>query len=325
MKILVVRPSLAELIRERLPEDIDVLSPVTGTDDELIGLAEDAEVIVATRLSPEVAQAAPRLRLLQKTGAGVDDMPFDALREETWVANTSGSNPLPLAEGAVSLVLALAKKVVQRHRGFLEGRSEGPGLLLKGKKTGIVGYGSIGREVGRLLGCMGMSVLAVKRSRDPELAEAMGLEYLGAKEDLIHVMSESDFVVVTVPLTPETKGMIGEEELHAMKPSAYIVNVARAAIIQEEPLYRALTEGWIAGAALDVWWTPHFWDPLWNTEGKPASAYPFWELPNVICTPHSIVSTGSRSDAGLNIMVENILRVKRGEPPINQVDKRLRY
>ncbi len=320
-----VSPSLAERIRDRLPEDIDVIKPVKGTDDELAELAGDVEVIVATRLSPMVALAAPKLKLLQKTGAGVDDMPFDALREETWVANTSGSNPVPLAEGAVALVFALAKKVVQRHGDFLGGRSVGRGTLLSGKKVGIIGYGSIGREVGRMLQCMGMGVLAVKRSRDDVIAEAMGLEFLGTPDDLIHVMSESDFVVVTAPLTPETRGMIGEEELRSMKPSAYILNVARAAIIQEEPLYRALSEGWIAGAALDVWWTPHFWDPLWNKEAKPASEYPFWELPNVICTPHSIVSTDSHSDAGLNVMVENILRVKRGEPPMNQVDKRLRY
>ncbi len=325
MKVLVVNPGLAERIRERLPGDVEVVAPEAGTDEELAGLAGDVEVIVATRLSPEVARAAPHLRLLQKTGAGVDDMPFEALREETWVANTSGSNLLPLAEGAVALVLALAKKVVQRNRGFLEGRGGGRGVLLRGKKAGIVGYGSIGREVGRLLQCMGMGVLAVKRNRDPALAEEMGLEYLGTQDDLIHVMSESDFVVVTAPLTPETRGMIGEEELRSMKPTAYLVNVARAAIVQEEPLYRALSEGWIAGAALDVWWTPHFWDPLWNTDGKPPSEYPFWELPNVVCTPHSIVSTGSRSDAGLEIMVENILRVKRGLPPVNQVNKRLRY
>jgi len=325
LKVLVVNPGLAERIRERMPGDVEVVAPEAGTDDEMARLAGDVEVIVATRLSPEVARAAPHMRLLQKTGAGVDDMPFDALREETWVANTSGSNPLPLAEGAVALVFALAKKVVQRHRSFMKGRSVGRGALLSGKKAGIVGYGSIGREVGRMLQCMGMGVLAVKRSRDDDLAAAMGLEFLGTPDDLIHVMSESDFVVVTAPLTPETRGMIGEEELRAMKPTAYIVNVARAALIEEEPLYRALTEGWIAGAALDVWWTPHFWDPLWNTDGKPASEYPFWELPNVVCTPHSIVSTDSRSDAGLNIMVENILRVKRGEPPINQVDKKLRY
>jgi len=288
-------------------------------------LAGDVEVIVATRLSSEVAQAAPKLKLLQKTGAGVDDMPFDSLREETWMANTSGSNPVPLAEGAVALVFALAKKAIQRHGSFMKDRNVGRGVLLSGRKAGIVGFGSIGREVGRMLQCMGMRVLAVKRSRDDELAEAMGLEFLGTPGDLIHVMSESDFVVVTAPLTPETRGMIGEEELRAMKPTAYILNVARAALIQEEPLYRALSEGWIAGAAIDVWWTPHFWDPLWNPEGRPASEYPFWELPNVICTPHSVVSSDSRSDAGLKIMVENILRVKRGEPPINQVDKKLRY
>ena len=325
MKVLVVNPSLAERIRDRLPPDVEVIKPETGTDDELAGLAGDVEVIVATRLSPEVARAAPRLKLLQKTGAGVDDMPFDALREETWMANTSGSNPVPLAEGAVALVFALAKKVIQRHGGFLEGRGVGRGVLLSGRKAGIVGFGSIGQEVGRMLQCMGMDVLAVKRSRDDELAEAMSLEFLGTHDDLIYVMSESDFVVVTAPLTPETRGMIGEEELRAMKPSAYIVNVARAAIIEEEPLYRALSEGWIAGAALDVWWTPHFWDPLWNKEGKPASEYPFWELLNVVCTPHSIVSSDSSSEAGLKIMLENILRVKRGEPPMNQVDKKLRY
>jgi phosphoglycerate dehydrogenase-like enzyme len=325
LKILVVNPSLAERIRDHLPEDIEIVKPETGTDDELAGLAGDVEVIVATRLSPEVARVAFRLKLLQKTGAGVDDMPFDALREETWMANTSGSNPLPLAEGAVALVFALAKKVIERHGSFMEGRGVGRGVMLSGKKAGIVGFGSIGREVGRMLQCMGMRVLAVKRSSDDELAEAMGLEFLRTPDDLISMMSESDFVVVTAPLTPETRGMIGEEELRAMKPSAYIVNVARAALIQEEPLYRALSEGWIAGAAIDVWWTPHFWDPLWNEEGKPASLYPFWELPNVICTPHSIVSTNGRSDAGLKIMVENILRVRRGEPPINQVDKKLRY
>jgi phosphoglycerate dehydrogenase-like enzyme len=215
LKILVVNPSLAERIRDHLPEDIEIVKPETGTDDELAGLAGDVEVIVATRLSPEVARVAFRLKLLQKTGAGVDDMPFDALREETWMANTSGSNPLPLAEGAVALVFALAKKVIERHGSFMEGRGVGRGVMLSGKKAGIVGFGSIGREVGRMLQCMGMRVLAVKRSSDDELVEAMGLEFLGTPNDLIPVMSESDFVVVTAPLTPETRGMIGEEELRA--------------------------------------------------------------------------------------------------------------
>ena len=325
MKILVVNPRLAERIRGHLPGDIDVLSPEVGTDEELIELAGDVEVILATRLSPEVALAAPGLRLLQKTGAGVDDLPFDALGEGVWVANTSGSNPVPLAEGAVALVLALAKRIVQRHNGFRDGRDGVRGVGLKGKKAGILGLGSIGVEVARRLRAFEMDLLAVKRHPDSGVEEELGLQFLGGPGDLDRLLEESDFLVVTVPLTPETRGMIGERELRLMKPTSYLVNVARAAIVQEEPLYRALEEGWIAGAALDVWWRPHWWDPLWSPEGGDASDYPFWELPNVICTPHSIGSTDARSDAGIRVMAENIQRVKEGRPPVNLVDKELRY
>jgi phosphoglycerate dehydrogenase-like enzyme len=119
--------------------------------------------------------------------------------------------------------------------------------------------------------------------------------------------------------------MLGEREFGLMKPTAYVVNVARAAIIQDGPLYRALVKGSLAGAALDVWWQPHFWDPLWNLEGNEASEYPLWELPNVICTPHNIGFVDVASDAGLEIMVENINRIRDGRPPVNQVDKELRY
>lgn len=325
MKVLVVRQGLAERIRERLPEEIEIVTPQVGDDEELVGLAADVDVIVSTRLSPEVALAAGNLKLLQKTGAGVDDMPFDALGPDVLVANTSGANPVPMAEGALALVLALAKRVVQRHMGFRIGRGGSRGVELRGKRVGIIGMGSIGVEVAKRLRAFEMEVLAVRRNPDPELEESLGLEFLGGRGDLERVMRESDFVVVTVPLTPETRGMIGEREIRLMKPTAFIVNVARAAIIQEEPLYRALEEGRIAGAALDVWWKPHWWDPVWNPEGLDASRFPFWELANVICTSHNIGSTDSQSDAGLEIMVENILRVRDGRPLINPVDKMLRY
>jgi phosphoglycerate dehydrogenase-like enzyme len=325
LKILVVNPGLAERLSQHLPQDMEIITPETGTDEELIQLAGDVEVILATRLSPDVVEAAPRLKLLQKTGAGVDDMPFAALDEDIWMANTSGANPRPLAEGAVALVMALAKKIPQKQAGFRGGERGIRGTLLQDKKAGIIGYGSIGREIGRILQGLDMEVMAIKRRPDEELKRRMNLEFLGTPDQIKTVMAESDFVIVIAPLTPETRGLVGEEELRAMKPSAYIINVARAALIQEEPLYRALTEGWIAGAAIDVWWTPHWWDPLWNPEGKDASEYPFWELDNVICTPHNIGFTDARSDAGLKIMVENIMRVRDGKPPINQVDKEHQY
>lgn len=325
MKILVVNPSLAERIRDHLPEDIEIVKPETGTDDELAGLAGDVEVIVATRLSPEVARAAFRLKLLQKTGAGVDAMPFDSLGDEVYVANTSGANPVPLAEGAVALVLALAKRVVPRHTGFTTGRDDTRGVELRGKRAGILGLGSIGVEVARRLQAFEMGVLGIRRRPSEELRRELGLEFLGGPGDLDFLLGESDFLVVTVPLTPATWGLIGERELRLMKPTSYLVNVARAAIIQEGPLYRALTEGWIAGAAIDVWWNAHWWDPIWNPEGKPASEFPFWELPNVIATPHSIGSTDSSSDAALRIIVENIRRTAEREEPMNMVDKTHRY
>ena len=324
MKVLVVSPGLAKRLSDVLPDEIEVVYPERGTDDELEALAVDVEVIVSTRLSASVARAAKNLKLLQKTGAGVDDMPFDALGDDAYMANTSGSNPVPLAEGAVALVLALAKRVVERNSRFLEGRGVSSGVLLKGKSAGILGLGSIGVEVAKMLQGFDMRILGLKR--DPSVKpEGLNLDFLGGPGDLHRFMEESDFVISTLPLTVDTRGIIGEKELRLMKPTAYIVSVSRAAVIEEEPLYRALKEGWIAGAALDVWWRPHFWDPIWNPEGKGASEYPFWELPNVICTPHSITSTDSRSDASLKIMAENIRRIADGRPPINQVDKRLQY
>jgi phosphoglycerate dehydrogenase-like enzyme len=325
MKVLVVNKRLAERIKSRLPEEFEVIAPLEGNDEDLIKLASDVDVILSTRLSPEIALAANNLKLLQKTGAGVDDMPIDALQPGAWIANTSGANPIPLAEGAIAFVFALAKRVVQKHIGFREGRGTHRGILLKDKNAGIIGLGNIGTEVAKRLKALGMNVLAIKRNPEPQLKETIGLDYLGNKDDLDYVLRESDFIVITVPLTPETRGLIGEKELRLMKPTTYIINVARAAIIQEEPLYRALSEKWIAGAAIDVWWKPHWWDPLWNPEGLDASKFPFWELPNVICTAHNIGSSDSQSEVSLDIMVDNILRIRDGKPPKNIVDKKLKY
>ena len=317
-------------LQDMIPNNIQIIIPKTESEEEQIRLVSDVEVILCVRLSVKVAQAAKRLRLIQKIGAGVDAIPFNVLREDVLVANTSGANPVPLAEGAVALVLALAKRIVQRHNGFppsgKETRERVRGVELRGKKVGIIGLGHIGVEVARLLKAFEMRILALKRHPSGSLKTQLDLDFLGGTDNLDYLLRESDFVVVTVPLTPQTRGMIGEREFHLMKPTAYIVNVARAAIIQEEPLYKALKEGWIAGAALDVWWPAHWWDPAWNTNEAPVpSKYPIWRLPNVIATPHNIGSTDTPSDASLCIIAENIRRVAVGKPLINQVDKNFQY
>ena len=328
MKVLMASPQssrMSSLLSGKLPDDVQIIVPERWTEEELIRLAHDVDVIVCVRLSKDVAQVAGRLKFVQKAGAGVAAIPFDVLGDHVVVANTSGANPVPLAEGAVALVLALAKQIVRRHNLFPHGdNATRSGIGLRGKKAGIIGLGHIGTEVARLLKAFEMKILAIKRHPEDTLKTQLNLEFLGGPNDLDYLLTESDFLVVTAPLTPETRGMIGERELRLMKPGAYIVNVARGDIIQEEPLYRALNEGWIAGAALDVWWPDHWWDPIWNASGK-APDYPIWKLPNVIATPHNIASTDTRSDADLEIIAENIRRIYDGRQPTNQVDKKLQY
>ncbi|NHJ31456.1 MAG: hypothetical protein FK732_01210 [Asgard group archaeon] len=329
IKILVVRPTLAEWFEKQkdlFPSNIELIVPKEGTDEEIEELIQDVEIVVCTRLSAEAARKGKKLKLIQKTGAGVDAIPFEAIREEIIVANTSGANPVPLAEGTIALMISLAKKITQKNNSFPE-RDILRGTELRGKKVGIIGLGSIGIEVAKRLQAFEMKILGIKRRPTKKLKEELGLEFLGGSDDLDYVLKESDFVLVIVPLTPATRGMIGERELKLMKSTAYLVNVARAAIIQEEPMYRAVKEEWIAGAALDVWWIPHWWDPKWGPELDKPSRYPIWELPNVITTPHNVgfVERTTHSERAIQIIAENIQRIAQGKTPINLVDKEHQY
>jgi phosphoglycerate dehydrogenase-like enzyme len=328
MNVLIASPRHARLsatLAEQLPNGVQLVLPTTWTTDELVELAGDADVIVCVRLDEAVARAARKLKLVQKTGAGVDAIPFDALGEGVVVANTSGSNAVRVAEGAVALVLALAKHVVRRHARFPHvDDADRRGVELRGKTAGILGLGHIGVEVARRLAAFDMRLLALKRHPTEPVPVPLDLAFLGGPEDLDHLLHASDFVIVTVPLTPETRGLIGDRELRAMRPTAFLVNVARAAIIHEAALYRALTEGWIAGAGLDVWWPPHWWDARWHPAGM-TPKYPIWTLPNVIATPHNVGATDAPSDAALRIIAENIRRLADGRSPINQVDRHLQY
>lgn len=329
MKVLLASPQLGRRLnklKDMVPDNIEIILPETELEDELLLLARDVEVIVCVHLSAKVVQSAKRLKFIQKIGAGVDAIPFDALRNDVIVANTSGANPRPLAEGTVALILALAKRIVQRHEDFKQGKRDSKrGIELRGKNVGIIGFGHIGVEVAKLLKVFGVKILALKRHPTKVLNPPFDIEFIGGPDELDYLLRESDFVVVTVPLTPETRGLIGERELRLMKSTAYIINVARAAIIDENSLYKALIENWIAGAALDVWWTPHWWDPSWNSRGEPPSKNPIWLLSNVIATPHNIVSTDTQSKASQQIIAENILRLSQGKIPLNQVDKVLHY
>jgi len=329
LKVLVVRPSLAKLIAEHeeiIENSFEIISPKGETDEELLYLVEDVEIIVCTRLSAEVAKKAKKMKLLQKTGAGVDALPFEAIGDDVLVANTSGSNPVPLAEGTIAMILTLAKRIVLRNNLFPD-RDYERGIELRDKNLGIIGFGSIGIEIAKRMKAFKMNILGIKRRPSEELKKELGLTFLGGQEDLDYVLKESDFIVLTLPLTPTTRGIIGEHEINMMKSSAFIINVGRAALIEEKPIYEALKEERIAGGAFDVWWVPHWWDPNWKPEIDKPSRYPIWELPNVLKTPHNVgfVKRTTYSNAAIEIIVENIIRTGKGKQPINQVNKEHQY
>jgi phosphoglycerate dehydrogenase-like enzyme len=183
---------------------------------------------------------------------------------------------------------------------------------LAGKTLGILGYGRIGRCVARRAQAFDMAVWAIRR--DTTRTEMRGLAFLGGLDALDEVLSRADYLAITLPLTEATRGLLGERELRLMKPSAILVNVARAEIVDEAALYRALRQGAIAGAALDVWYQ--------YPEG-PSPTFParhaFHELPNVLMTPHVSGWTEGMLEERAKLIAENICRVARGEPPVNLI------
>jgi len=185
--------------------------------------------------------------------------------------------------------------------------------VLRSKTVGIVGLGNIGREVARLAKAFGMRVVATRRSVK-RVARAKYVDILLPREQLLRLLSESDFVVLSLPFTSETNKLIGEKELRTMKPTAYLINIARGNIVDEEVLIRALDEHWIAGAGLDVFAT----EPL-----PPDSR--LWEFPNVIFSPHIAGGMEDYNIRTIELFCENLRRYLSGKNLFNVIDKKKGY
>ena len=275
------------------------------------------EVIFGWRLPQNLLSRAPRLRWVQGVGAGVDLLAGDTglLQSDIMVSNASGANAAAVSEFALCLMLMIAKKAPR----FLanKGESRWEHFVtpeLRGKTVGIVGLGKIGSEIARLAQAFRMRVLAIRRSATGREKGVAGVDELFSPNELIQMLPECDFVVLTVPLTPETKGFIGEAELKAMKPTAHIINIARGPVIKQDVLIQALKEGWIAGAALDVF----------EVEPLPAESE-LWELQNVIISPHIAGYVEQYSAMVTELFCESLKRFLRGEKPYNLVDQKKGY
>lgn len=266
-------------------------------------------------LRPWVMQSAFRegaadLTVIGRSGAGYDKIDLAAATEnDVAVFNAPFALNHATASAALLLILALAKRLPQQERIARLGRwdlqSAAMGSELPGRTLGIIGLGHSGRELVRLVAPFEMNVLAYSPHADPAEAERLGVRLTSLDE----LLAASDFVSLHARLTPETRGMLGADELARMKRTAYLVNVARGELVDQPALVRALATFRLAGAGLDVY-----------AEEPPPPGDPILNLPNVILTPHWLASTTDVWQATGRAMSEGMLRAARGEPPDNVVN-----
>jgi phosphoglycerate dehydrogenase-like enzyme len=268
-----------------------------------------AEVLLAWNLPRELPagmlQAAPALQFVQLLSAGADHVDFGAIPDHVVVASNVGAYARPMAEHAMAMALALAKKLPQRHAELARGEfdQETPSLALNSSICGILGFGGIGKATGRLMRAFGARIYAVNTSGRTEEP----VELSGTLADLDTILPQLDVAIVALPLTRATRGLIGRRELEMMKPSAILVNVARGAILDEQALYEHLRENPGFSAGIDAWWQEPF------SEGSFGTNYPFFELPNLIGSPHnSAIVPGILQDAARQAAA-SVRRYLRGE------------
>ena len=283
--------------------------------EEMNAILAGAEVVFGMRTPMNLLARAPKLKWIQVTSAGVDRYLTEEFKKNpVMLTNASGIHATPIGEFIVSLMLMFAKKapvLFENKQKKVWQRS--PGTVLSGKTAGIVGLGDIGAEAARLCKAFHMRVIATRRTVKAE-GRAPNVDVLLPSAELPRLLRESDYVAVCTPLTPETRHLIGAKELHMMKPTAYIINIGRGPIIDEEALTLCLQEGRIAGAGLDVF----------SAEPLPPTSK-LWELPNVIISPHV---SGGRDDyeaGALEIFCRNLRLYLDGKKLTNLVDKEAGY
>lgn len=313
--VAVLAPRIADVVPGAQTVGIDASGTIDGDADDAIALFRYfpydryAGAFGAGRIAELLAEI-PALRLLQSHSAGVDGLLSPALAaSDCALCNAASLHSGPLAEVVMALMLSAAKRIPfhvrnqATHTWQRIAKDE-----LRGSTVGIVGFGRIGATVGQLCAAFGMRVLAVRQSA--MAIPPHGIERVAARDGLDALLAEADWVVLTLPLTPASRRMIGARELALLKPKSRLINVARGEIVDEAALTRHLQAGRIAYACLDAF----------EEEPLPATS-PLWDLPNVLVTPHNSASSPHMERRVIELFLENLRRLAHGAELLNVVDK----
>jgi len=306
IKILVCDPIDVEGV-ERLRQvgfEVDVKPSIGQAELDRIISGYDVLVVRSrTKVTRQLIDKGKRLRVIGRAGAGVDNIDLEAAKK--WgiaVLNTPEAPAGSVAELTVGLMLALARRISYADHSMKEGKwvkKELEGFLLNGKTLGLIGLGNIGTKVAKIVKAFGMKILITKRTPPSrELLELLEAEFVPLKE----LLKRSDIVSVHIPLTEQTKSMIGQKELNFMKKGAILINTSRGGIINEDALLKALKSGRLGGAGLDVYRV----EPPENLE--------LVRLPNVVCTPHVGAQTKEAQKLASVLLAEKIIQFFRENP-----------
>ncbi len=268
-----------------------------------------SEIIFAYRVPPNLLDLAPDLKWLQLSSAGLEHLDESILNSHIRITNSSGIHGIAIAEHVLMFMLMFLRQGQdlfnwKNRRQWLPYTPK----ELRGRTIGVIGLGHIGLEVASMARALGMKVLAADTIFSSLTQGVAGIDLMAPPQLLHEILSKSDFVVIAVPQTKKTEGLIGEKELRAMKKTAYIINISRGPLIDEKALIMGLEGGWIAGAGLDVF----------DTEPLPIDNK-LWDFPNVIISPH-VAGVSDQHDQRLTeLFCKNIVRFLNGEDLLNVV------
>ncbi|MBN9563906.1 MAG: hydroxyacid dehydrogenase [Alphaproteobacteria bacterium] len=265
----------------------------------------------AKELRPGEASLLAGAKLVQFMTAGVDFIPLDELPSGVPVASNGGAYAEPMAEHALAMTLAAIKRLLIEHTALTRGTFNQFTMnrMLAGRTCGILGFGGIGAATARLMRAVGMKVHAINRGGRTEEK----LDWLGTPDRLDELLAAADVLVISLPLTRSTQGMIGVSQLARMKRDAILVNLARGEIVDEAALYAHLRANPEFTACIDAWWVEPVRHGVFRVD------YPFLELPNVIGSPHNSGSVPESRGTGLRRALANCRRVLEGEVPLHLV------
>ncbi len=304
-------PDARSVIERTVDRDGDVIYLSDQPEQDRQSALSGASVLLSRNTEKELrdgeAQLLKNANLIQYVSAGVDFIPLRQFPSTIAIAGNGGGYAEPMAEHALMMALAAYKRLLVEHKKLVAGDFDQfqPNRMLAGSICGILGFGGIGKATGRLMRAVGTKVHAINRSGTSDEP----VDWIGTDTDFLALLKATDVLVLSLPLTPKTSGLIGRAELQAMKKDAVLINLARGEIVDEAALFAHLKNTPSFSACIDAWWI----EPVRHGEFR--MDHDFMSLPNVIASPHNSASVSGWRDTALRRAVENACLALRGKKP----------